>query len=123
MNIPVKWIYDETGKPESAVIPKRAFNKLLALAENAGDIQAIRDFNASHEETFPAEWVDRLIEGENPVKVYREYRQLTQSKLGEKAGLDQSYINQIEKGKRKGTAKSLKKIAAVLNIDVDLLIY
>lgn len=122
MNISVKWIYDEKGKPESAVVPKKTFDKLLAMAENAEDIQAVKDFNASHEETFPSELVDRLIDGENPIKVYREYRGFTQNKLGGLVGLDQSYINQIEKGKRKGTAKNLKKIAEALKIEVDLLI-
>lgn len=122
MNISVKWIYDEKGNPESAVVPKKIFDKLLALVENAEDIQAVKDFNASDEEAFPSELVDRLIDGENPVRVYREYRGLTQSKLGERVGLDPSYINQIEKGKRKGTAKNLKKIADALNIEVDSLI-
>ncbi|MFQ5673983.1 MAG: helix-turn-helix domain-containing protein [Nitrospinales bacterium] len=52
----------------------------------------------------------------------RKPAELTQSKLAERVGLDQSYINQIEKGKRKGTAKNLKKIADALNIEVDSLI-
>ena len=71
------------------------------------------------QETVPAEMVDRLIAGENPVKVWREYRGLTQRALAARAGLNFSYLSQIETGARKGTTATMKKLAESLSIDLD----
>ena len=51
-------------------------------------------------EFFPAEVVDRLLAGENPIRVYRNYRRMTQKQLAEAAGINPVYLSQIETGKR-----------------------
>ncbi|MFQ5717536.1 MAG: helix-turn-helix domain-containing protein [Nitrospinales bacterium] len=65
---------------------------------------------------------ERIWAGENKIKAWREFRGLTQKELAEKSGTAQPYIAQLEKGERNGTAKTLKKIAGALDIDVDSLI-
>ena len=68
-------------------------------------------------EFFPAEVVDRLLAGENPIRVYRKYRRLTQKQLAEAAGINPVYLSQIETGKRAGSLKTLAAVAAALGVE------
>jgi len=49
----------------------------------------------------------------------RKAKGVTQEKLAEKAGMDFSYLNLIEGGKRNPTLKIIAKIARVLGIRLD----
>ena len=55
----------------------------------------------------------------NPVKVWREYRGLTQDALAAQAGISKAYLCQIETGKREGAIKTLRAISAALQVTVD----
>lgn len=68
------------------------------------------------------EIVDRILDGENRVKVWREHRGLTSKALAEKAGIAQSFLPQIETWKRDGTVETLQKIAAALDLSLDDLV-
>lgn len=74
------------------------------------------------EEIIPAEVVFALLDGGNPLKVWREYRKMTQQQLTEKAGISVPYLSQIETGKRNASTNVLVAIASVLQVDVDDLI-
>jgi len=74
------------------------------------------------EELIPAEYVHRMLDGENKVAVWREYRGMTAKTLAETAGITQGYLSQIETGKRDGTVGTMKKIAAALKLTVDDLV-
>lgn len=56
------------------------------------------------------------------IKKYRRLENLTQEKLGEKAGLHYTYIGQVERGEKEPSLKSLIKISEALNIGVDKLL-
>ena len=73
-------------------------------------------------ESFPAEVVDRLLAGQNPIRVYRDHRGMTQGALAAAAGIHPVYLSQIETGKRSGSAKTLAAIAEALGVTVDELI-
>jgi transcriptional regulator with XRE-family HTH domain len=51
--------------------------------------------------------------------VWREHRGQSLRQLAERAGIGVGYLSQIENGERKGTAETLKKIAAALDVDLD----
>ena len=111
------------GKPEWAVLPYEEYLKLLEQAEMLEDI---RDYDAakaalenSEDELIPSEVVFAILDGENPIKVWREYRGLTQQQLADKAGISKPYLSQIETGKRTGTTDILSAIAKALNIFLD----
>ena len=78
---------------------------------------------------LPKDVVDRLANGENPVRVLRERRErdspegMTQMYLSSKTNLSQGYISDIENGRRKGTAAALRSIANALNVPLDLLVH
>lgn len=73
------------------------------------------------EEIFPAEVVNRIIDGENKIRVLREYRGLTIKRLAEDAGIAAPYLSQIETGARDGTIETYRKIAAALNVSLDMI--
>jgi DNA-binding XRE family transcriptional regulator len=97
---------------------------LVLTAEDLEDIidnaLAVAAYDRTRDqESVPAIVVDRLLEGESPVKVWREYRELTLAALAEKAELGKSYLSQIENRRRSGTVATMKKLAAVLQVDLD----
>lgn len=116
-------IIERDGQPEWAVIP---YDLYLRLAEDAEMLQDIRDYDAlkalverGEEELIPSEVVYAILEGENPIKVWREYRKLTQQQLAEAAGISTPYLSQIETSKRTGTTEVLTAIAKILQVSLD----
>lgn len=94
-----------------------------ALDEMLEDAAATAAFHASHDqERVPIELVDRLLAGENPVKVWREHRGLSQRALAVQAGLNFTYLSQIETGARKGPVATMKKLADALGLEVSELV-
>jgi predicted transcriptional regulator len=71
---------------------------------------------------IPKHVVDRLANGESPVRVLREWRDLTQLHLSSKTNLSQGYISDVETSRRRGTAAALRLIADALNVPLDLLV-
>jgi len=47
---------------------------------------------------------------------------MTQLELSFKTDIGQGYISDLESGRRKGTAAALKRIAATINVPLDLLV-
>ncbi|MCO5179850.1 MAG: helix-turn-helix domain-containing protein [Anaerolineae bacterium] len=110
------------GAPEYAVLPYDIYLRLIEDAEMLADIQdydgAIQAI-ADGEELIPAEVVYALLDGGQPIRVWREYRGLSQAEVAAKAGISGSYLSQLESGKRDGTTEVLSAIAAVLDVTLD----
>lgn len=109
-----------------AVMPYEEYRELLETLEEARDVALIDEFyerlGRGDEELIPADVVHRMIDGENPVRVWREHRGLTQQALADKAGISKNYLSQIESGKRDGRVRVLQALAQVLNVDLDDLV-
>jgi len=113
------------GQPEYAVVPYETYVRLVADAEMLADI---RDYDAARqsveegEELVPAEVVYALLDGGNPIRVWREHRGLSQAELATRAGISASYLSQLESGKRAGTTEVLAALGTVLNLTLDDLV-
>ncbi len=90
-----------------------------ADGEDAADVAAFDAAKARNEESFPAEIADRLIAGDNPIKVFRKYRGLTQKQLAKQAKTAAAYLSQIETGRRIGSVKLLRRLAGELGVGLD----
>ena len=77
---------------------------------------------SGEEELLPAQMVDRLIDGESPLRVWREYRQFSQSALARASGVNRVQIVEIKSGRNSGSVHTLRKLADVLRVAVDDLI-
>jgi DNA-binding XRE family transcriptional regulator len=116
-------IIENEGRPEWAVIPYAEFQHMLDQLEDLEDIrafdQAKRELAAAEDELVPAALVERLANGEHPLRVWREHRGLTQQALADVAGVGKSYISQLEAGTKTGALGTLRALAAALRIDLD----
>lgn len=108
------------------VLPEADYAALIERLEDAEDIASatavLERIARGEEELVPAPVVERLIGGDNPITVWREHRGMTISALAEKAGLSQSYLSQIESGKREGRVSVLQRLARVLSVDLEDLV-
>lgn len=114
---------EKNGRPEWAVIPYAEYKRLIEAAENMEDV---RDYDAvkkalvsGSEELVPADVADQILNGENPIRVWRKHRSLKVSDLARACGLTPAAVSQIEKGKRSPSVETVKAIAAALNVEVD----
>jgi DNA-binding XRE family transcriptional regulator len=98
------------------------YEKLKTAAEDLADILAYDRAMANPVESVPAEYVKRIIDGESPLRVFRDWRGLTQSELSNRSGVNRVQIGDIEAGRKKGSVGTLKKLADALSVSVDDLI-
>lgn len=111
---------------ETVTISKAEYERLLALQEDLADIRAALAVEAriaaGNEELIPAFVVDRLLAGEQPLRVWREFRNLTQAGLARSSGVNRVQIVDIEAGRSSGSVHTLRKLATALAVSVDDLI-
>ena len=73
---------------------------------------------SGEEELIPAGVVDRLIDGEAPLQVWRELR-MTQTDLARASSVNRVQIVEIEAGRSTGSVHTLRKLADALGLAVD----
>ena len=118
------------GGDDLAVLSRNDYERLVALAAEAQeDVSAsrivrnsIRALKEGREVVLPKAVADRLANGDNPVRVVREWRDMIQGELALAVGISQNYLSEIETGRRKGPAELQKKFARALGVPMDLLI-
>jgi DNA-binding XRE family transcriptional regulator len=119
-------ILERDGRPAFVVLPIEEYERLIDALADAHDAITIEEFHrrllSGEEETLPIEIADRILAGENPVRVFRGYRGLTLQQLADSCGVTNSHISQIEKGKRSMSTGLLKRMAEALSTDIELLI-
>jgi DNA-binding XRE family transcriptional regulator len=103
----------------SITIDRSEYDRLLADSEMLADIQAYDAAMKDRGEGMPMQVVRRIIDGESPVKVIREWRGLTQAELARRAGLHRVQLHDVETGKSRGSVDTLKAIAVALEVGMD----
>ncbi|MEI8396510.1 MAG: helix-turn-helix transcriptional regulator [Rhodospirillaceae bacterium] len=111
--------------PDSVTLSRVDFEtlaELIADAQDLTDAEAVKTRLAAGEsETFPFALAERVLDGERPVRVFRDHRGLTLRGLAEASGISASYLSEIETGKKPGSFDAMARIAAALNVPLDLL--
>lgn len=107
---------------QMVTIPREEYEALIEAREDLADIEAFDRAKAEGGESIPAEYVNRILDGDHPVRVYRDMRGLTAKGLSEASGVNRVQITQIETGKRSGTVETMKKLADALGMSVDDLV-
>jgi hypothetical protein len=113
------------GKSKDTVtLALKDWDAMIEALEDAEDRRAVEAFRASgdKDEAVPVAVAKRLVAGENPVRVYREWRGITATALAKAADVAQPYLSAIETGGKPGSAAALKRIAAALNVDLEDLV-
>jgi DNA-binding XRE family transcriptional regulator len=108
-----------------AILPAEDYEALVAggadAIEDAADLARIDEILGTRDRgaVLPAAAMKQILSGESPLRVWREFRGLSQSALAKSAGILPSYLSMIETGKRVGPVATLRRIAKVLDVDLD----
>jgi transcriptional regulator with XRE-family HTH domain len=70
----------------------------------------------------PAEVVDRLLAGEAPLRVWRQFRGVTATQVAAAVQITPAHISKIESGKGEPSVALLKKRTRVLRVDIEALV-
>lgn len=122
MSDDVQIVRDKKGRPAFVVVPYARWQAMTGL--DAEDAFLAKRYNAARKREdaqVPWESAKRIVAGENAIKVYREWRGLTQEALARKVDSAKAYISQIETGAKPGGRAILRKIAAALGVPVSAL--
>jgi hypothetical protein len=121
--------FQKTARGEIAILPRKEYEALVIKAaeadEDAGTARLVASACgqvSAGASLLPKHVVDHLAAGMNPIRVLREWRDMTQLYLSFKTGLSQGYLSDVETGRRKGAAAALRRIADVLKVPLDLLV-
>jgi DNA-binding XRE family transcriptional regulator len=113
---------------ETVTLSRTEYEALIDRLEDAEDELAIRRFDqdiatrgieAVKRDCLPAELVWRMVDGEHPIRIWRENRGVSGAKLAQLAGVPQSYISDIETGKKPGSVDAYRRLAGALDVQVD----
>ena len=101
------------------------YEELLRAAEDAADLAAVqvhRDYEdrvgweTARRNYLTSDEAQRLLNGESPVRVWREKRGMKQRDLAEAAEVAVSYLAEIEAGKKPGSTGAMQRIAGILDV-------
>lgn len=90
-------------------------DEYVALEERVRRLEELAQQNVS---ALPEKLTKEIESGENPVRVIRRYRLLTQRELSEKTGLGENHISNIENG-AKFNIRTARKLAEALGVRID----
>src|SRR5438067_12951153 len=107
--------FRKTSRGEVAILPRKEYEALVAKAAEADEdtgtarlVARARKEVTAGAPLLPKDIVDRLANGENPVRVLREWRDITQMHLSFKTNISQGHISDIEHGRRVSTPAPLR---------------
>ncbi len=112
----------EVAGQKMAVLPLQDYERLLESAEDKEDIAAAFDAEKRRNdgmEYLPASMVNRILDGENALRVWREHRSMTIAELAKESGFGYSMISKIESGSRQGTVSLWNAVASALGVTPD----
>ena len=119
--------FKKTPAGEVAIIPRAEYERLIALADEAeediGTARLVAQAKRNKGLRLPLAIVQQLANGENPIRVLRQFRGLTQAELAtaDSVQITQNYLSDLETGKRKGPISLHRKLARALDVTLDLL--
>jgi len=118
-------------KPDTVTLSRSRYDALLKRVEDAEDRAALAHQRAREEvmgktaaraDYLPADLARRAIEGECPIRIWREHRGMTGKALAEAADVTPSYLSEIESGKKPGSLEATARIAEALSVRIEDLV-
>lgn len=104
----------------TVTLSQTAYDALIARNEALEDrLAAIEADDGSR---IPHEAALAIIRGERPLAAFRSHRGITLRALAKETGIAASYLSEIERGRKPGSAAALARIATALGTTVDVLL-
>ena len=109
---------------DTAVLRRCDYDALIQAYGDAADALALAEVRAREAtgdaEYVPAELAERIfVGGEHPLRVWREHRGLRLGGLAKRAAIAQSYVSEIEHGRKRGSVRALAALAKALRVDIE----
>ena len=108
------------ARDATVTLTRTAYDALMAWNEELEDRLAAID--ADDGSRIPHAVALAIMRGERPLAAFRSHRGLTLRGLAERTGIAASYLSEIERGRKPGSAAALSRIAATLDTTVDALL-
>ena len=99
---------------------------IIHIAGKPHVLVPLHDYTMLKNGTAPLELPDDVLHkmalgNDNPIKVIRKFRGMTQDDLANAAGLSRPYLTEIETGRKEGSIRTLKAIAKALDVPLEKL--
>src|ERR1700685_1250669 len=102
------------------MFPVEELQRLKDDAEMLADVKAYDAAKArlqnGEDELIPLEITERRLGGEAALRIWREYRKLTQERLAKKSKVSRALIAAIETNRKTGSVSTWKKLGAALDV-------
>ena len=105
---------------ETITLPRTEYDALLQRCSELEDMLAAVD--ADNGVRIPHEVALAIIGGKSPMLAFRNHGGLTLRQLSERTGVAVSYLSEIERGRKAGSAAALSRIAGALGATIDALV-
>jgi DNA-binding XRE family transcriptional regulator len=110
---------------EFALIAVEDFRKLKEDSEMLADVKAYdaarANLESGKDELIPLEMTERRMRGEAALRIWRDYRGLTQEQLARKSKVSRALIAAIETQRKTGSVRTWKKLGQALDVSWELL--
>jgi len=116
---------------ETVTVSRGDWARLLSELEDAKDRAVVAERHKEEARTgkqvarrnyLTATEARRLLDGESPVRVWRERRGRSQRELATTAGVSAGYLAEIETGRKPGSVAALGRLAKALRVQIEDLI-
>jgi DNA-binding Xre family transcriptional regulator len=116
---------------DTVTISRGEWTQLLSELKDALDRAAVAErrrheagkgTQAARRNYLTAREARRLLDGESPVKVWREKRGRSQRELAAAAGVSAGYLAEIETCRKPGSVAALARLARALEVQIEDLI-
>ena len=105
---------------ETVVLARTEYDALIGRNEELEDRLAALD--ADDGSRVPHEVALAIMRGKSPVLTFRNHLGVTLRELSDRTGIAASYLSEIERGRKPGSASALARIADALGTTIDALI-
>lgn len=105
---------------DTVTIPRQEYEAMKERLARLEDIVA--GHAAVTGATLPHDFAMRIIGGDHPARVWREYRGMHPLELAIAAGMSEDDLRDIEIGKKPGSVQAYKGMAVALGVPVDALL-
>lgn len=105
---------------DTVTLTRSEYETLIARTEDLEDALAARE--ADDGSRIPHAVALAIMDGERPVVAFRRHHGMTLRDLAARTGIAASYLSEIERGLKPGSAAALSRIAAELRTTIDVLV-
>lgn len=108
------------------MLPEAEFDALIDELDDARDLAEAQTIQArvqsGEERVIPSEVVMHFVDGDNPIRAWREYRGMSITAVAGEAKMLEDELAEIETDQQSPTVEQLKAIAKALSVRMDDLV-